>query len=512
MLLARATVRSREIAVRTALGAQRGRLVRQLLTESFTIAIAAAGIGLLMSRGLMQLLVWITQGQQLFFVLAELDRTVLAFTLLISLITPLAFGLLPAIRASRADAGRALKEGSARSGSGRESSRLRGILVGAQMSLALMLMIVAGLIVRSVINQQQRELGFNPANLLTVELTLPEAKYSGDQAITQFYRELMEGASGLPDVAGVALVSHLPAIFVGQNRSFEIESQPVVDELQRPAAHVNVASANYTELMGIPLVRGRSFAAADAEQSFPVALISLEAAERYWPEKEPIGERIRIRENDPWVQIVGIVGNVRPDDNNDERPSPQIYLPFQQNARPDMYVLVRSGGGPLALAASVRQEVWAVDPNQPIDETSSMEQALFDSDSTTYALITLFIAFAFFALCMAAAGIYGVMSYAVSRRAGEIGIRMALGATASDVRRMVLASGGKLIAIGGVIGMGGAALISRLMSSLVFGISTLDPLTFVGVTIVLAAVGLFANYVPARRATRTDPMVALRAE
>ncbi len=512
MLLARATARSREIAVRTALGARRGRLVRQLLTENFMIAIAAAGIGLLLSRGLMELLIWITQGQQLFFVLAELDTTVLAFTLLISLIAPLAFGLAPAIRASRADTSGALKEGSARAGSGRESSRLRGALVGAQMSLAVMLMIVAGLIVRSVINEQQRALGFNPANLLTVELTLPDAKYADDQAITTFYRELMEGASGLPDVAGVALVSHLPVIFAGQNQPFEIESQPVVDELERPAAHVNVASADYPALMGIPLVRGRGFTAADAQESVPVALISLEAAERYWPEKDPIGERIRIREDDPWIRIVGIVGNVRPDDTNDERPSPHIYLPFQQNARPDMYVLVRSGGDPLALAGAVRQEVWAVDPNQPIDETRSMQQALFDSDSTTYALITLFIAFALFALCMAAAGIYGVMSYAVSRRAGEFGIRMALGATTSDVRRMVLANGSKLIAVGGVIGLAGAALISRLLSNLVFGISTLDPLTFVGVTILLAVVGLFANYIPARRATRTDPVTALRAE
>jgi putative ABC transport system permease protein len=513
MLLARSTARSREMAVRAALGARRIRLIRQLLTESFVIAVAAAATGLAMSRSLMWVLVWITQERERAFQMAVLDGNVLAFTLIVSLIAPLAFGLTPALRTSKEDVSESLKQGSLRTGAGRSGQRTRSFLVTAQVSLALMLMVVAGLLVRSVINLEQRELGFEPAGVLTMRITLPETKYETDEQRRQFFRDVTGRLATLPAVQATALTTERPAVSSGPNQAFAIAGRSYADDLERPTARSVTVDPSFLSLMRIPIIRGRGFTAQDTEESFPVALVSQEAARRYWANEDPVGQRIRIGEDDaaPWVQIVGVVADVR--SNQDiERPDPQIYSPFAQEPRSAMLVMVRSLGNSEMLIEPVRREVWAVDPDQPIDDVRAMEQALYDSESSRYALLTLFVAFAVFALLMAAIGIYGVMSYAVSQRTGEISLRMALGAKTGHVRKMVLGQGVKLIGIGAAVGLLGAVLIAQLLSSLVFGISRLDPVTFVGVPAVLAFVGLLANYLPALRATRIDPMSALRVE
>ncbi len=512
MLLARGTARAREIAVRSALGAVRIRLVRQMLTESFVIGVAASVIGLALSRGLMKALIWISEGQESFFMMAELDTNVLLFTLIVTIVTPLAFGLLPAMSASNADVGSALKEGTSRSG-GRRGNRTRGFLVTTQISLALMLMVAAGLAARSVIALQQRELGFDRTGLLTMRVVLPETKYGEEESRRQFFNQMMQRVEGLPAVEGVALTSSRPLVEPFALRSFEIEGQPTSDDMDRPSAGVSIVSPGYLDVVRMPLVRGRTFSATDTDQSFEVAMISREAERRYWNEQDPIGRRFKFVSGTSvdWIRIVGVVSDFASTDR-DERPEPAIYLPFAQSAPANTAVLVRTAGDPLSLAGPVRNQVWAIDPDQPIDDVKTMEQAIHDLMVTDHALITLFVTFAVFALVMAGVGIYGVMSYSVSQRTSEISIRIALGAKTSDVRMMVLGQGGKLIVIGSVLGLIGALGISRLLANLVVGISAVDPVTFIGVPAVLIATGLIANYLPARRATRIDPMAALRVE
>jgi putative ABC transport system permease protein len=513
MLLARATARGREVAVRRALGAGRLRLVRQMLTESFVIGIAASAIGLGLSRVLMQSLIWMTNGREAAFQMATLDGNVMLFTLVITLVTPLAFGLLPALRSAGSDVTSALKDGTTRAG-GRKGNRIRGVLVGSQVALALMLMVVASLLARSVINMQQRELGFDATGVLSMRIAIPESKYEDDDARRQFFQQVLERSRGLPGVDGVVLSRSRPFVDGAPIRSFEIAGQVVEEEMDRPSAQAWVVSPGYFDLMRIPLLTGRGLTEQDNAQSYEVALVGRELARRYWGEDDPIGQRIKLvssREM-PWIQIIGVVGDLASNDAQDERPQPALYLPFDQNVGSNMAVLLRTPGDPLSLAGPVREQVWGIDADQPIDDVRTMEQALRDGRLTSYALIMLFVTFAVFALAMSAVGIYGVMSYSVSQRTAEISIRMALGAKAGNVRLMVLSQGGKLVLLGGAVGLLGAAGMSQLLESLVIGISALDPVTFVGVPAVLGTIGLIANYLPARRATKIEPMRALRVE
>jgi putative ABC transport system permease protein len=444
--------------------------------------------------------------------MAELDGNVMIFMALICFIAPFAFGLLPALRASREDVSQALNESSVRSAGGRHGSRLRGLLVGAQVSLALMLMVVAGLVVRTVINLQQLELGFDPDGVLSMRLDLPETKYGENEEIQQFYHGMMEQVGGLSAVSGVALVSSRPATEEGPKISFEIEGRPVPDELERPTARRVIATPGYLDLMRIPILRGRGFTREDTEESIPVVLVSREMAEHHWADDNPVGQRIRIGdESAPWTRVVGIVGDLLTDDVG-ERPEHHIYLPFAQNARSSMVTMVRSQLDATDLAPLVRRGVWSLDPDQPIDDVQSMEQALYDEMSGAYAVITLFVSFAFFALAMATIGIYGVTSYSIAQQAGEIGIRMAMGAEPAHVLKMILGQAGKLVALGSLGGLAGAFLISRLLASLMFGVSALDPVTFISVPALLVSIALLASYLPARRATRIDPVAVLRAQ
>ena len=509
MLLARSTTRAREIAVRSALGAGRGRLIRQLLTESMVISAAAAALGLGFAYALNETLIWISAGTQEIFLMAEFNGKVLAFTLFVSLVAPLAFGLFPALRASSSGPAAALRDGRSGDG-GRSGKRARSVLVSAQVALALTLMIVATLLTRTVINLQTRPLGFSADDLLTVQIFLPESRYEDPQARLQFFERAREEMSGVPGVGTVELTAVIPAAGFGSLRSLTIEGREEVEGRAAPSGTFVAVSAGYFDLIGLPILQGRAFSEADNRSSFNVAILSEAIADRYWNDQDPVGRRVQIAGTEEWMQVVGVVSDVR-GANDTELGSFDIYVPHPQDARSGMFLVTRTSADPAGLAGPIRDAIWRVDANQPIDAIQTMEQAQYISSASTFALLTLFVAFAVFALLMAAIGLYGVMAYSVSQRRQEIGLRMALGAEVGAVRWMVISQGARLLAVGTVIGLVAAFAASRLLGNLVFGISASDPLTFVGVPLVLAAVALAANMIPALRATRVDPADALRA-
>ena len=513
MLLARSSGRSRELAVRAALGAGRMRIIRQLLTESVLVAVSAGAMGLVMATGLMRLMVLITRGREPLFTTAVVDRHVLLFTLIVTLAAPIVFGLIPALRASRTDINATLKEGAALGRGGRKGSRLRGTLVISQMALALMLMTVAGISTRTNLLVQTIDRGYEGTNVLSMVIDLPEIEYGEAEQVRQFFDELLTKTAALPDVQGAALVNARPGI-TSQGSRFEIEGRPAVDDRDQPRATETIASPAYAEVLRIPLLQGRGFTAQDTEEAVPVALVSLASAEKYWPGENPIGQRIRpaSASGDDWFQIVGIAGGTEYGPGPSIEHVPQIYLPLAQAPRERMVLLTRTRGEPTAVLGSIKNAIWDIDPAQPVDDVRTMDQYKYDTQAFSLALLTLAITFAVFALSMAALGIYGVMSYMVSERKAEISLRMALGAQRVDVLQMVLGNGGRLMLAGMGIGLAGALLMKPVLASLVVGVSPRDPITFVGVPAALLVVALLANYVPAVRATRVDPMTAMRKE
>ncbi len=510
MLLARSTARAREFAVRSALGAKRSRLVRQLLTESLVISLAAAGLGLAFAYALNEALVWISAGTEEVFLMAELDAKVLAFTLLVSLAAPLAFGLFPALRASSSGPADALRDGRSGDG-GRSGKRARAALVAAQVSLALTLMVVASLLTRTVVNLQSRPLGFAAEDLLTVHLDLPDNRYEEPESRLQFFERAREELAGVPGVGTVELTNVIPAAGFGARRSLAIEGREPAEGRAAPTGMFVAVSHGYFDLIGLPILHGRAFTEADDRASFKVAILSRTIADRYWSDQDPVGERFQVVGDEEWLQVVGVVSDVRAVADT-EQGSSDIYVPHPQDSRSSMYLVTRTTADPAGLAEPIRDAIWKVDPSQPVDAIQTMERAQYLSTSSNYALLTLFVTFAVFALFMAAIGIYGVMAYSVSQRRQEIGLRMALGAEAGTVRWMVVSQGARLLGIGTAVGLIAAFAVSRLLGNLVFGISATDPLTFIGVPLVLAAVALAANMVPALRATRLDPADTLKAD
>ena len=510
MLLARATARAREIAVRSALGAGRPRLIRQLLTESLVISLAAAGFGLVFAWGLNEAMIRISAGTEEVFLMAEFDSKVLAFTLLVSLLAPLAFGLFPALRASSMGPSAALRDGRSGDG-GRSGKRARAMLVSAQVSLALTLMIVATLLTRTVVNLETRPLGFVAEGLLTVQLSLPENVYPDSESRLQFFDRARDELAGVPGIGTVERTSVIPAAGSGAGRSLTIEGREEIEGRAAPSGLFVRVSHGYFGLIGLPIVQGRDFQEGDDSESFHVAILSKAITDRYWPDENPVGRRFQIAGAEDWLQVIGVVGDVR-GRSDDERGAQNIYVPHSQDARSSMYLVTRTTAEAAALAGQIREAVWSVDPGQPIDRIQTMEQAQYLNSASNFALITLFVTFAVFALFMAAIGIYGVMAYSVSQRRKEIGLRMALGAEVGTVRWMIVSQGARLLAIGIGVGLLAAFAISRLLGNLVFGISATDPLTFITVPLVLASVAIVANLIPARRATRLDPADTLRAD
>ncbi len=510
MLLARATSRAREMAVRSALGASRGRVVRQLLTESLMISVAATTIGVATAYGLNRALIWISAGQEPVFLMAELDGRVLSFTLVVCLLAPIAFGLFPALRASGAGPEAALRDGRSGDG-GLRGKRARSTLVTAQVALALTLMVVAALLTRSVANLSARPLGFDPSGILTLRVDLPESTDATPEDQRSFFARARDAVKEAVGARSVALVDALAAADVGRRRSFVIEGREVVEGRAQPAGFVVTASTDYFDFLGLAVEEGRGFAQSDDDASFPVAVVSRSIADRYWPDRDPVGDRIQVSGREDWLQVVGVVGDVRSEADTDQG-ALNIYRPLTQEARGGMYLLARTGIDAGAAAGPLRQAIHGVDPNQPVDRIRTMRRALYETGASTYALLSLFVTFAVFALLMAAIGIYGVMAYSVSQRRNEIGVRMALGAEVRRVRWMIVVQGVRLVVVGVGLGLVAAFALSRLLGSLVFGISTSDPLTFVGAPAVLIAVALIANVIPARRATLMDPARTLRAD
>ncbi|HSO75726.1 MAG TPA: ABC transporter permease, partial [Blastocatellia bacterium] len=510
LLLARATTRQKEIAIRTALGASRGRIVRQLLTESILLSLVGGALGLLLARWGVKLIVAISPNSIPRSSEINLEGRVVAFTVGVSLLTGIIFGLVPALQARKPDLNETLKDAGRGSTGGRHL--FRSGLVVSEVALTLVLLIGAGLMIRSFYRLQQVDPGFNHERLLTFSISLPSKKYPEPPQRINFYEELAEKLRGLPGVQAVGLASGLPLGNNGWQTSFRIDGQPEPEPGQRPLTEAAVASPEYFEAMGLIVLKGRNFIEQDVKDAPPVTLIDEEFARRYWPGEDAVGKRIKTGGDGPPVTVVGIVRRVKMDGLNQDSNRVQSYYPFRQFPGGDMIVVVKTAGDPMNLVSGVREQVLAIDPDQPVFNVNTMEQLRSDSIAPDRLNLMLLASFGAVALILAGVGIYGVMAYSVTQRTHEIGIRMALGARQSDVLGMVIRQGMKLAVIGLAMGLAGAWLVTRSMASLLFGVSATDPLTFAVISVVLLGVALGACFVPARRATRVDPMIALRYE
>jgi putative ABC transport system permease protein len=517
LLLAQSLAREREIAIRTALGAGRGRLIRQLLTESLLLASLGGLLGLAFAVGWVRLLKGLIRAELPTWIAIDLDWRVLVFTLAVSLFTGLIAGLAPALQVSKPDLNELLKEGAKGSQGGRQG--LRKALIVAEVALAMVLLIGAGLLVKSFLRLQQTDLGFNPGNLLTMRVALPWRKFNdqqGPERQKQFFQQLLERLSGLPGVASAALTSNLPLAAERQEGklTFTVEGQSADEQQRNPFVNDIRVSPNYFQAMGIPLVAGRTLTEFDTAATERVGVISQRLAERLFPGQNPLGKRLKVGDlfsQSQWTTIVGVVRNVKHEEVAGDG-GLDLYAPYQQVGESNMYLLLRTNVPPLNLAGAATRAVWASDPEQSVFNVTTMETRIADTVWQRRLSGTLFLVFAALALALAAIGIYGVMSYAVSQRKREIGIRMALGAQPKDVLRMIVGQGARLIALGLGVGLVVALLGSRLIHSLLYGISSADPLVYVSVLAVLTAVALLACWLPARRATKVDPLQALRQE
>ena len=523
LLLLRATERSHEIAVRTALGASRLRIVRQLLTESVLLALAGGLTGLILSVWFIDALAagmpadfarlvsgWSNLG---------VDWNVFGFTLLLSLATGVIFGLFPAWQASKTDLNEALKEGGRGVGAGKQGrarNRTRNLLVVTEVALSLVLLAGAGLMVRSFVKLMNVEPGFKTENALTFGVALPRMKYKEAQQRVGFQRQLIERLAMLPGVSGVGAVNNLPLGFDGSDTFFWRDGQPAPQRGQAPLANVQVISDGYFGAMGIPLHAGRAFDTRDTEKGTPVLIINRALAEKYFKGEEPLGRSLRLGSGDKPYQIVGIVGDVRHEpfsDNLSLEPELAVYQPHAQNAWSQMMFVVRADGtAAAAVTPAVRRELQALDKDQPIFNVLTMDQVFVISMAPQRLSSFMFGGFALIALLIAAVGIYAVVAYTVAQRTHEIGIRMALGAQRGDILSLVVGQGMKLIAFGIGAGLLASLAVTRLMASILYGVSSTDFVTFAAISVLLAAVAAVACYVPARRAAKVDPMEALRYE
>ena len=508
LLLARGSSREREIAIRAALGASRGRLVGQLLTESLLLALFGGLFGVLLAHWATRLI--LTMGPDTVFRIQEagLSLEVLAFSLGLSLVTGLLFGILPALQASRPDLQGSLKQ-SGRGSAGGASQRLRSLLVASEVGLALILLVGAGLLIKSFFILQNVPPGFDPENLLTLRLWLNDSKYEEPGRIASTYTEVLERLGSLPGVRVASGVLGVPLSGTSANFGVLIEGRPAPSG-EEPEIGFQSVATDYFRTMGIPLLRGRDVQPSDDDNAPKVAVINETAARRFWPDEDPVGKRFSLGDED-WIEVVGVAGDVRHYGLETE-PRAETYLPYRQAPFPLMTFVLRTEQAPLALSSAARQEIFAVVSDLPVDKIRTMEQFVAASVSQPRFHSLLLAIFAGSAILLAAVGIYGLMSYSIGQRQHEIGIRMALGADPRRVLRLVVRQGLLLTAGGLVAGLVGALALSRLLSQLLFQVSSADPLTYAGVASLLFSVSLLATYLPARRASRVDPLVALRHE
>jgi putative ABC transport system permease protein len=514
LLLARAAARQKEIAIRTALGAGRLRIIRQLLTESVLLAGLGGALGLLSALWTTDLLIAGATDALPRLNDTAVDAHVLGFTLLVSLLTGIAFGIAPALQASRPDLNEMLKEGGRTSALGGARARVRSLLIVAEVAVSLVLLIGAGLLIRSFLRLQEVSPGFNPEHVLALEMFLPGTKYPEDYQHVAFYEEVLKRTRALPGVEAAGVVSVLPVSDNYDRIGFSVEGEPPPPPGEGPDADRYMISSGYFQALAIPLQSGRQFTEQDGgADAQPVVIINETLARRYWQTSAlALGKRVRVGdEGRPWRTVVGIVGDVK-QYGLDTPSTMQVYLPHQQSPTQQMTLVVRAGGDPASQTAAVRKEIWAVDKDQPVYNIRTMEQVLAKSIAGRRFNMLLLGIFAGVALLLAAVGIYGVISYSVTQRTHEIGVRMALGARQRDIFKMILGQGMILTLVGTGCGLLAAFVLTRFLSSLLFGVSATDPLTYIAVSLPLIAVALLACYIPARKATRVDPMVALRYE
>jgi putative ABC transport system permease protein len=518
LFMARAASRQKEIAIRLALGAGRGRLMRQCLTESVLLSLIGGACGLVLTLWSTGFLVSLFPKNISNLDLPRIEEIpintrVMVFTVLIAVATGIIFGLVPAIQAAKVDLNTILKETGSSVAAGIRSGRFRAGLVVAEMALALVLLIGAGLMIKSFWRLQNADLGLNPKNVMTMQVSLPDYKYDQPQKRAAFLQNVMQRIESLPGVESAGAINFLPLSGFWGTGTFFIEGQPIPPPGEEPEADNRIVTENYFRTMGMRLIKGREFTAQDTANSPLVAMLNETAARRFFPNDDPIGKRLNYGDatNPVWLEIVGIVNDVKAF-GLEEETHPDLYRPFTQASFPLIAFAVRTTGDPGSVTAAVTNEIWAVDKDQPLFKVISMGDLAGESITLRRVSMLLVFAFALLALGLAAIGVYGVISYSVSQRTHEIGVRMALGAQGRDVLRMLVKEGMALALLGVGLGLAAGFVLTRFMASLLYGVGTTDPATFVLVPVVLTIVALAACFIPARRATRVDPMVALRYE
>ena len=527
LLLSRASSREREMAVRASLGAKRGRLLLQLLTESVLLGISGGAIGLLLAFGGLRLLPLFLPAPGSLYEIPfagriRIDPEVLLFTLVISILTGILFGLAPAFQISQARLSEALKEGGRSSTGGRQGNRLRSLLVVLEVAVSLLLLAGAGLLARSFLNVLNEHLGYDPQHLLTLQVSLPPYHYKEPAQFVSFFRQLDESVHALPGVESAGMINYLPLTAWTGFVNFQIAGAAVLPRGEETSAQYRTIDSGYFSTMGIRLLKGREFTPSDAEQGEGVVVINSAAARRFFPDVNPVGTRLRFLPEggnaftpvlrDSWLTVVGIVGDTTEEDVG-EADAAILYVPYLQDPSPVMRLVVRTASSPMGLVPAVRRAVESVDKDQPISEVKPMQDyvdALASRRRLNMALVGFFAALA---TVLSSVGIYGVMSYSVTQQTHDLGVRMALGAQPRDVLRLVVRQGMKLALLGIAAGLlGGGFVLRQVLSPMLYGLSGTDPVILAGTAALLAAIALLACYVPARRAMRVDPLTAIRYE
>lgn len=515
LFLVRAATRQKEIAIRASLGASRKRIVAGMLIEGGLVALLGGLVGLIFAWRAREALVsffpqTISNLRIPRVASLPLDARVFGFMFLLCLISTLVFGLLPAAQSSKPNLQSFMKDGVRGSG-GFSSRRFRNFLIVSEVALAFALMIGAGLLIKSFHQIQQINLGFEPDHLLTLRVQLPRPKYAENQPRINFYNQILRRIQSVPGVESVGLINFMPLSGWWNVFPVTIEGQPPVPKGQEPEIDYRVVSSGYFSVMKIPLIKGRYFTDADNESATQVVIINEKMAARFWPGEDPIGRRMRMtgEQKDDWRLIVGVIGNVK-HFGPDKEEKPEVYRPYLQEPWPMLGLVVRTNVEPTSIASAVRNEIYAVDGDQPVSHVMNMSDLVADSVAPRQVSMILLTVLGGTALLLALLGIYGVLSYSITQRTQEIGIRTALGAQRIDVIKLVLGQTLKLVVIGVLLGVLGAIGIIRVFSSLLFGVSGADPFTFVVVTAVLLITALLASYLPARRASQLDPVLALR--